>query len=92
MTRISTPGPRRRPRHWARRILLDLGHLAEEIDGVGASDRRAIRHQMVRPTKHRLTWDHQPARRTEIRRDSMSDAPLQIELILADSHSLVGYA
>jgi hypothetical protein len=27
---------------------LDLGHLAEEIDGVGASDRRAIRHQMVR--------------------------------------------
>jgi hypothetical protein len=71
---------------------LDLEHLAEEIDGVGASDRRAIRHQMVRPTKHRLTWDHQPARRTEIRRDSMSDAPLQIELILADSHSLVGYA
>jgi hypothetical protein len=70
---------------------LDLEHLAEEIESVGASDRRAIRHQMVRLMKHRLKWDHQSARRTESWRDSMSDARLQIELILADSHSLIGF-
>jgi hypothetical protein len=70
---------------------LDLEHLAEEIESVGASDRRAIRHQLVRLVKHRLKWDHQPTRRTESWRDSMSDARLQIELVLADSHSLVGF-
>jgi Domain of unknown function DUF29 len=67
---------------------LDLDHLAEEIEGVGASDRRAIRSQLLRLSLHLLKWRHQPTHRGESWQLSIDDARVQVELILADSPSL----
>jgi Domain of unknown function DUF29 len=70
---------------------LDLDHLAEEIEGVGISDRRAIRSQLLRLSLHLLKWRYQPTHRRESWRQSLDDARLQVELILEDSPSLQGF-
>ena len=67
---------------------LDVDHLAEEIESLGASDRRALRSYLLRLSQHLLKWHYQPQRRGENWRQSIDDARLQIELIVEDSHSL----
>jgi hypothetical protein len=67
---------------------LDIDHLAEEIESLGASDRRALRSQLIRLSQHLLKWRYQPQHRGESWQQSIADARLQIELILEDSPSL----
>ena len=74
-----------RAKEWS---ALDVDNLAEEIESLGASDRRALRGHLMRLSQHLLKWRHQPQRRGESWQQSIDNARLQIELILEDSHSL----
>jgi len=67
---------------------LDVDHLAEEIESLGASDRRALRSHLMRLSQHLLKWHYQPQRRGESWRQSIDNTRLQIELIVEDSRSL----
>ncbi|MEA1053756.1 DUF29 domain-containing protein [Lamprobacter modestohalophilus] len=52
--------------HWLRAgrfDLLDIDHLAEEIEDVGKSEQRELMHRMALLLSHRLKWQRQPERR-----------------------------
>jgi hypothetical protein len=70
---------------------LDLEHLAEEIESVGASERRAIRSHLRVLLMHRLKWTYQPDKRGESWRSSMYTARVFIEETVQDSPSLRGF-
>jgi hypothetical protein len=67
---------------------LDVDNLAEEIESLGASDRRALRSHLMRLSRHLLKWRYRPQRRGESWQQSIDHARLQIELLLEDSPSL----
>jgi hypothetical protein len=67
---------------------LDIDHLAEEIESLGISDRRALRSYLMRLIQYLLKWRSQPQHRGESWQQSIDTARLQIELIVEDSHSL----
>jgi hypothetical protein len=77
-----------RAKAWA---ALDIDHLAEEIESVGASERRAIRSHLRILLMHRLKWTYQPDKRSESWRSSMYTARVFIEETLQDSPSLQGF-
>lgn len=68
---------------------LDWGNLAEEVEGLGISERRELHSQVQRAIRHLLKLQFSSA--TEPRRrwvDSISDARSEIELVLRTSPSL----
>jgi hypothetical protein len=67
---------------------VDVEHLAEELEDLSKSERRAIASQLVRLLLHLLKWQYQPERRSDSWIDSITDARLQIELAIQDSPSL----
>jgi hypothetical protein len=78
-----------RAKDWA---ALDLEHLAEEIDSLGKSDRRALVSHLDRLLLHLLKWRYDPAR--DPRRGwqlSIRHARREIAELLADNRSLHGY-
>lgn len=70
---------------------LDLEHLAEEIEALSKSDKRAIKSYLVRILFHLLKWRYQPEQRSESWENSIADSRLAIRLILEDSPSLKAY-
>jgi hypothetical protein len=74
-----------RAKEWS---ALDVDNLAEEIESLGASDRRALRCHFMRLSQHLLKWRYQPQRRGESWQQSIDNARLQIDLILEDSPTL----
>ncbi len=70
---------------------VDVEHLAEELEDLSKSERRAIASQLVRLLLHLLKWQYQPERRSDSWIDSITDARLQIELAIQDSPSLRPY-
>lgn len=70
---------------------LDLEHIAEELEDMGASQRHALRSQIIRLLMHLLKWEFQPEYRVGGNaswKASIVDARIQIELLLDDSPSL----
>lgn len=70
---------------------LDWENLAEEVEGLGISERRELHSQVQRIIRHLLKLQFSPA--TELRRrwfDSISDARGEIEIVLRMSPSLNG--
>ena len=73
---------------------LDLANLAEEIDSLGKSDRRAITHQLERLLMHLLKWVYQPQERTHRGRSwrsSIYQARSAIADLIEESQSLQDY-
>jgi Domain of unknown function DUF29 len=68
--------------------LLDIENLAEEIESLGKSDRRALMSQVNRILVHLLKWQFQPDRRTASWEKSIRSARRSISRILEDSPSL----
>lgn len=68
--------------------MLDAANLAEEIESMGKSDRRALMSHLVNLLLHRLKWEYQPVRRGMSWRLSIRNARREIALILDDSPSL----
>ena len=70
--------------------LLDIENLAEEIESLGKSDRRALMSQVHRLLVHLLKWQFQPDRRSVSWEKSIRSARLSVSRILEDSPSLKG--
>ena len=72
--------------------LLDLTNIAEELEDMGRSERRALESQFIRLLMHLLKWHYQKTHRSGSWHVSIRDARRQIERILSDSPSLQPYA
>ena len=70
---------------------LDIDNVAEELETLGKSDRRALRSHLHNLMLHLLKWEHQPERRSDSWVRSISNARTEIAAILDDSPSLNGF-
>ena len=67
---------------------VDRAHLAEEVEDVGKSERRALVSHLRVLLTHLLKWQVQPERRSDGWVDSMLHAQIEAQTILEDSPSL----
>jgi hypothetical protein len=67
---------------------VDRNHLAEEVEDVGKSERRALVGHLRVLLTHLLKWQVQPERRSDSWVDSMLHAQIEAQTILDDSPSL----
>lgn len=67
---------------------VDLTQVAEEIEDMGKSDRRALESHLKILMLHLLKWHHQPSHRGVSWRLSIANARDEIAAILRDSPSL----
>jgi len=67
---------------------VDLTQVAEEIEGLGRSDRHALGSQLKVLMLHLLKWRHQPSHRGVSWRLSIANARDEIAALLRDSPSL----
>jgi len=68
---------------------LDATRLAMELESLGRSDQRALKHQLGRLLLHLLKWQFQPKRHSRSWRGSIDDARGEIAELLAESPSLM---
>ncbi len=67
---------------------LDIGHLVEELESMGARDRREVINRLAVLLAHLLKWEYQPERRCASWRLTINEQRRQLALILEDSPSL----
>jgi hypothetical protein len=67
---------------------IDAAHIAEELEDLGKSERRALASHLRNLVMHLLKWEFQPERRTGSWRSSIDNARAEIAEILEDSPSL----
>lgn len=81
---------RRQARAIAERRVADVdwANVAEEVESVGRSERRALKSYLVTILAHLAKWEHQPEKRTYGRQDSISQGRLHIAGIIEASPSL----
>jgi hypothetical protein len=71
---------------------LDWLHLAEEIEGVVASEKREVRSRLALMVQHLLKWQHQPALRSRSWQTTLHVQRRDLLAVLADSPSLRPFA
>ena len=71
---------------------LDLPHLAEELELMGKSERRAVRSRLETLICHRLKWDHQPAKRGRSWLVTINRDARYLAETFTDSRTLLNYA
>jgi hypothetical protein len=74
-----------RAKDWA---ALDVEHLAEEVDDLRKTERRAVRRQLRLILSHLLKWVYQPARRTDSWRSTVANGRVLVQEDLEDLPSL----
>ena len=67
---------------------LDLDHLIEELEGMGARERRELTNQLKLLLAHLLKWQVQPERRGPSWEATIKEQRLSIEDLLDDNPSL----
>ena len=67
---------------------VDAANLAEEIDSMGKSDRRAIWSHLINILLHLLKWQYQPERRGNSWTESIDNGREQLDWLIKDSPSL----
>jgi hypothetical protein len=67
---------------------VDAAHMAEEIEDLGKSERRAVISHLRVLLTHLLKWHFQPERRSDSWLHSMGNAQVELQTILHDSPSL----
>ena len=67
---------------------IDLPHLAEELESMGKSERRALESRLVVLLAHLLKWSHQPERRSKSWQRTLIEQRKQIAKLLNESPSL----
>lgn len=67
---------------------IDWDNLAEEIESVGRSQKKEIRHRMKVLIQHLLKWEHQPGKRCESWLSTISEQRTHIAGTIEDSPSL----
>jgi len=68
--------------------LLDLEHIAEEIDDVGKSEQRELASRMAVLLAHLLKWQYQPARRSNSWRHTLTTQRKEVSYALKEAPSL----
>lgn len=71
---------------------LDFDNLAEEIDGVGASQRKEIRSRLRQLCKHLLKWQYQSEKRSRSWRSTIETQRDDLHDVLTTNPSLHHYA
>ncbi|UHD15745.1 DUF29 domain-containing protein [Thiocapsa bogorovii] len=67
---------------------IDALHLAEEVESMGKSERRALEHRLVVLLVHLLKWEHQPEQRSKSWQRTLIEQRKQVAKLLDDSPSL----
>lgn len=67
---------------------IDWDNLAEEIDGLGLSEKRELRNRLKRLYHHLLKWHLQPGRRSHSWQTTIGEQRSEIAELLNDSPSL----
>jgi hypothetical protein len=67
---------------------LDWEHIAEEIESLGASERRALESRLTVLLQYLLKWQHQPGHRSNGWRATILEQRLRIDRLLNDMPSL----
>jgi hypothetical protein len=67
---------------------IDVDHLAEELEDLGKSERRALRSHLRNLILHLLKWAYQPGLRGPSWRRSINNARRALDDIIEDSPSL----
>jgi len=70
---------------------LDIENLAEEIEALGKSDRRALKSRLEILIMHFLKWQFQPSQRSNSWKATVTEQRLRIQDLLSDSPSLKNY-
>ena len=71
---------------------LDIGNLVEEVEDLGAGERRAVRDSLVVVLKHLLKYRYQPGRRSRSWLSSIAEHRRRLRNDLKTSPSLRRYA
>jgi Domain of unknown function DUF29 len=71
---------------------IDWDNVAEEIEGVAASQKREVRSRLRVICEHLLKWRHNPRRRPQGWRNTLDEQRRQLEELFEDSPSLRGFA
>jgi hypothetical protein len=66
----------------------DIGHIAEEIESMGRSERRELVNRLVVLLLHLLKWQFRPSRRGTSWRLSIKEQRIRLRLHLEDNPSL----
>jgi hypothetical protein len=66
----------------------DIDHIAEELESMGRSEKRALVNRLAVLLAHLLKWQYQPARRGTSWRNTILTQRLDIQELLDDSPSL----
>jgi hypothetical protein len=74
-----------RAKDWA---ALDVEHLAEEVEDLRKTERRAVRSQLRLILSHLLKWHYQPDKRTDSWRSTMANGRVLVQEDLEDLPSL----
>jgi len=67
---------------------LDIEHLVEEVESMGASEKRALESRLIELMQQLLKWQFQPKKRGSSWEISINKQRLGIEKILQDNPSL----
>jgi hypothetical protein len=67
---------------------LEAEHLAEELESMGKSERRALESRLTVLLAHLLKWAYQPQRRSKSWERTLTEQRKQVARLLADSPSL----
>jgi hypothetical protein len=67
---------------------LDVAHLIEELEDMGGSQRRELKHRLEILLMHMLKWDAQPRRRSRSWQSTIVDQRARIGDLLEQSPSL----
>ncbi|WP_289501166.1 DUF29 domain-containing protein [Gloeocapsopsis sp. IPPAS B-1203] len=70
--------------------LVDWENLIEELEGLGRSEKRAVRSHLVILLLHLLKWQYQPEYQSRSWRTSVNNARRQLMKLLKDNPSLAG--
>ena len=68
--------------------LLDLEHIAEEIEDVGKSEQRELASRMAVLLAHLLKWEHQPARRSKSWQYTLTTQRKEVAYVISEAPSL----
>lgn len=67
---------------------LDLQHLFEEVESMGAKERSELKNRLSQLMMHLLKWKYQPSRQSRSWQNSIDDQREELQDLLSDNPSL----
>jgi hypothetical protein len=67
---------------------IDIAHIAEELEGMGKSERRELASRLAVLIAHLLKWQHQPVRRGKSWKFTIKAQRIALQRLLKESPSL----